>query len=305
MKLVKKSVLLTGATGFLGSHILESLISCGEYQVICLKRSFSDIRRIKHLSSPELIFYDLDKSSLGKIFAENRIDIILHTATEYGRRDNSIHQVLSTNLLFPIEIIDVAIKHKVKCFINTDSFFNKSNFSYSHLLDYSLSKKSLLTWMKHLSGKMQFVNVILEHIYGENDNIEKFVEKMIQSIAVKHDKAIDLTYGHQRRDFIYIKDVVSAYLKIIDFSIKEKFTYRTFEVGIGESTEVREFVETIKKCSKSNTKLNFGSIPYFSDEIMDSKANINEITQLGWIPNYSIVEGISETLNHYKKLDNE
>lgn len=234
------------------------------------------------------------------IFKLHKIDIILHTATEYGRKNTSIHKVLSANLLFPIEIIDLGIRFNVKCFINTDSFFNKTNFSYTHLLDYSLSKKSLLTWMNHLSSKIQFCNVILEHLFGENDNPEKFVEKVIQSIAIREDKFIDLTYGHQKRDFIYIEDVVSAYLTIISFCLNEKFTFKTFEIGRGESMEVGEFVRLIKKYSKSNTQLNFGTIDYFRDEIMDSKAEIEPLKSLGWVPKFNIDEGIRKTIDYYK-----
>ena len=301
MNINKKVILLTGATGFLGSHLLSYLISQNRYFIICLKRSFSNMDKIKHIESVNLKYFDLDKDNIESVFQKFHVNIILHTATQYGRDNESVYKVLNANLMFPIEIIDLAIKYNVKCFINTDSFFNKPNFSYSHLLDYSLSKKSLLIWMKHLQNKISFCNVILEHIYGENDNPQKFVENVIQNIAFSTNEILNLTHGHQRRDFIYIKDVVYAYEKIIDFCINEEFSYKTFEVGRGESVEIGDFVRVIKNLSNSSIDLNFGAVPYFSDEIMESKANISELTKLGWLSKYSIYDGIKLILNHYKK----
>lgn len=65
-----ETVLLTGATGFLGSHLLEALINEG-CKVIFLKRSFSNTRRIEHLID-KVKCYDVDKESLDKPFKENR-----------------------------------------------------------------------------------------------------------------------------------------------------------------------------------------------------------------------------------------
>lgn len=218
---------------------------------------------------------------------------------------HKIHLVINTNLLLPLEIIELAISHKVECFINTDSFFNKSDFSYSHLLNYSLSKKCLTMWMDKLSGKMKFVNVVLEHIYGQNDSDEKFVEKLIKSIFINKEDVIYLTEGFQKRDFIYIKDVISAYILIAKYSLNSQFSFEMFELGLGNSICIRDFVKAIKNLTGSPTKLLFGEIPYLSDEIMDSKANIKKISSLGWSPKYSILDGLKKTLSYYNVCNNE
>lgn len=298
-----KSILLTGVTGFLGSHVLKSLIEDNKYKIVCLKRSFSNSYRIDNLNYTNVIFYNIDITDLETVFKENKIDIILHMATEYGRNDKSIYNVLETNLMFPIKIAETAIKYNVKCFINTDSYFNKETFSYNYLLNYSLSKKSLLSWLKSLSKEIEIINVILEHIYGETDNKSKFIEYIVQSIGIERKQEVNLTHGHQRRDFIYIDDVANAYKHIIDYAIENNFCYKTFEVGRGEALELRMFIEKVKEISGSSTKLNYGKIPYRSDEIMESKADIQELKNLGWQPEFSIEEGIKKTLEFYHKLN--
>jgi hypothetical protein len=77
----------------------------------------------------------------------------------------------------------------VRCFINTDSFFNKTGNSYSNLLNYSLSKKSLLIWLEKISASLKIINVVLEHMYGPGDSDSKFVEGIIRSVGIRESLA--------------------------------------------------------------------------------------------------------------------
>ena len=71
-------VLLTGATGFLGSHLLKALVSKG-YEVVVLKRSTSDIWRLKGFENT-FKSYDIDRVPLQTAFEEQPIDTVIHTA---------------------------------------------------------------------------------------------------------------------------------------------------------------------------------------------------------------------------------
>jgi nucleoside-diphosphate-sugar epimerase len=201
--------------------------------------------------------------------------------------------------MFPIRIAELSIKHHVNTFINTDSYFNKESLSYNYLLNYSLSKKSLISWLKRLSGQLKIVNIMLEHVYGPYDNTEKFVENAIQSIGVKQDKEFDTTHGYQKRDFIYIDDVVNAFLIVTRDALNKEFHYKNFELGTGKSVEIREFINIIKKLTNSSTIINFGRIPYRSDEIMESKADAQELFNLGWFPQYNVEQGLEYILKQY------
>ncbi len=126
LKNSSKTLLITGGTGFLGSHLAKRFLF-KKYKVIILKRSFSNIRRIKELFN-NLIWYEIDKlKDLKFIFKENNIDFIIHTATNYGRNNETISEVLHSNMIFPLELVQNALEFGIKYFINTDTF-TKSNY---------------------------------------------------------------------------------------------------------------------------------------------------------------------------------
>ena len=296
-------ILLTGATGFLGSRILSALLKNGN-EVVVVKRSFSNTDKIgEFLSDEKLHTFDIDLSEPRKLFEKYPIETIIHTATEYGRGTTPVIKTLEANLMLPIRLAELGISYGVKCFINTDSFFNKENKSYSGLPSYSLSKKNLLTWLTNLSKELKIINVILEHVYGPHDDRSKFVEYAIQEIAVKKIAKIALTHGHQKRDFIYVDDVAEAYIKLIEYGRKENFLFKNFEVGSGESHSIRDFIETIKLLSGSSTELCFGAIEYRSDEIMKSTADIGELKKLNWSPTFMLQDGVRNILKAYKLID--
>ena len=84
---IKKTVLLTGATGFLGSHLLSALLEEG-HKVVVLKRSTSSILRIHHLMD-DIVVYDVDKYVLDDIFPHECIEVVIHVATSYSREQRN------------------------------------------------------------------------------------------------------------------------------------------------------------------------------------------------------------------------
>ena len=288
---MREKILLTGATGFLGSHILKRLIKVGE-DVVILIREKSNTERIKDLKGFSTFIMNQQFSNIDDLYKTHNISTIIHLATEYGR-NSPYSSVLKNNVLFPIRLIELADKNNLKLFINTDSFSSKFQDS-SYLKEYISSKKIFKEYLKSLLH-LQVLSLQLEHVFGEFDSKGKFVTFLLESM-LSNQKSIKLTEGNQKRDFIYVSDVVDAYMIVLKSkNILEN--YKEFEVGRGVSLTVKEFVSKIHSIIGSNTDLLFGSLETRFDEIQDSKANNLDLCSLGWEPKFTIDMAIKRILN--------
>ena len=299
---MKKCILVTGATGFLGSHLVRKLLQEGQ-DVVILKRSFSDISRIAE-EMDRLKVYDTDQlSELAQVFQAQHIDVIIHTATCYGRKNESIQQIVGTNIDFSLRLLETAVAFHASVFLNTDTFFNTGTIRSKYMNGYALSKKQFSEWGRQFAsmGKIQFIDAAIEHMYGEGDSKSKFITFLVESLR-ENIPELKLTAGEQKRDFIYVGDVVEAYWHILTHLDKAE-PYQRYEVGTGKATSIKEFAIKAKELMQSRTRLNFGAIPYKDEEIMESRADISGLLTLGWKPDINIEEGILKMKN-YRNREN-
>jgi nucleoside-diphosphate-sugar epimerase len=288
-----KTILITGATGFLGSHLVKALFDSG-YDIVVLKRSFSNIWRIKDVLN-ELIFYDIDKTALEVPFKENKIDCVIHTATLYGRQGEKASEIAEANLIFPLKLLEIAVS------FNTDTFFNTDTILYKSLNYYSLSKRQFVEWLKPFHDQIKIFNLKLEHMYGEGDDFSKFIPFVIRELLLKA-KEIRLTKGEQKRDFIYVEDVVNAFVNIISQSDKFSKGFYEYQIGSGIASSIKDIVVLLKSLTQNEeTYLNFGALPYRENEIMESRANIVKIKKdIGWEPKIPLKDGLKRTVCWYR-----
>lgn len=283
-----KTILLTGSTGFLGSNLLRELLRCG-YRILITTRDVTDPCRISDVLS-RVVEFNIDKVDPRQIFKSHEIDIIVHCATNYGRKEINDISLLNANLILPLTLLQLGVENNVKCFINTDTILDKG------ISNYSLSKHQFEEWLKVYSSGITSINIALEHFYGPLDDESKFVTYIIQSLIRRVEK-IDLTKGEQKRDFIYIDDVVDAFVRIIGNSDRLGNGFYHYEIGSGRTIAIRDFVMLAKAyAGNSTTNLNFGALPYRPNEIMESQVDITDIEKLGWKPQTSLENGLKKTI---------
>jgi nucleoside-diphosphate-sugar epimerase len=289
-----KKIFITGSTGFLGSSVVKLLITTG-YEIHCLTRKSSNLFRLNDVLN-KINLVELNDINFIDYFKDHQIDCVLHCATNYGRFEKNPINTIEANLLLPLKILYAASISNVKSFINTDTILDK------RINHYSLSKKQFLSWLKTYSNNLICVNVALEHFYGPGDDPSKFVTMMLNEMLNNAEK-IDLTAGEQKRDFIYIDDVVNAFILILKFISSQKNGFYEYEVGSGSSVKIKSLVKLIKELSKCKvTKLNFGAINYRGNEVMASAVNISNLLKLGWKPQDTLESGLLKTIEFEKYL---
>jgi nucleoside-diphosphate-sugar epimerase len=284
----KKTILITGGLGFLGSNLVKSLID--RYKIIIYEKQPFSPNRLSDIEKD--IFFYYEKDNLQDIFAKHDVGCIIHTATDYGRNNqNSI--LAESNLLMPLKLLKCGIENGVSLFINTDTVLDP------FISEYALTKSQFCQWLKFYSSSISIINMQLEHFYGEGTSSANFISFIAEKLA-KNEPSIDLTKGEQLRDFIYYTDVISAFTTVLERSEEFSESFTNFQVSSGKLISIRELVETLKGLICSSSNLNFGALPYRSNELMFSRTDNSSLLKLGWKPQVDILEGLERMANFYK-----
>lgn len=279
-----KTILITGINGYLGSNLAKAFSS--EYNIVGLEYSTRNLFRLTDCS---YIVYSAEDGISDSIFKDQPIDIVLHTATFYGKNNELDSQLFETNLHLPIILLEMAIKYRCKLFVNTDTVLDR------FVSTYALTKRHFQEWLYLKKNEIKVINMQLEHFYGPGASSSNFITFMIEKLK-RNESKIDLTLGEQERDFIFIDDVINAYLTVINKQNLQSEPYLSHQVCTNQLIKIKDLMNLLKYLTHSNSVLNFGAIPYRENELMHSVTNNTSLTQLGWNPQITIREGLIKTI---------
>lgn len=301
---MSKYILLTGGTGFVGSHLLEELLRLNK-KVILLKRSFSNTWRINEFMNNEnLVLKDIDNEDLNDIFSQYEIEGIFHLATFKPRihKSENIQDMIESNISFPTHLLENSIKNNVEFFINTGTV-NEYKLTSSPISEnteiesynlYASTKTAFESILKFYCNKYNLNCATLKLFtpYGPKDNDMKVAPYLIMNSIKKKD--IYIESPNKKLDFIYIKDVVEAYILIME-NISKFQEYNSFNVGTGIGTSIKEFLRIIESNIGKNENVIFGNIE--DEQVWCSNKKIKE--KVNWTPKTNLAEGIEKTIKYY------
>ncbi len=262
---------ITGSSGNLGSQLLSKINSMENHEAFPIVASK----------------FDSKESRL-----EN-FDVIIHSATCYGRNGENFSEIISGNLVTPLKILE-SIKSGI--FINIDTVLQDD------VSKYAFSKGCFRKACKFLvdqGSEIKIVNLKLHSFYGtqpsKSDIIYNLTNQFLQNIA-----EINLTECRQKKDFIFIEDVISGITSILQNLSSIPNGFNEFEIGTGRALPMKEIVLKIKELTDSSSQINFGAIPLRRNEPMNLCADITEMKKLGWYPKISIEDGIANIIANIK-----
>lgn len=289
-----RKILITGGTGYLGSNVLAALLKL-EHTVVLLKRRSSSLKRIAQYTY-SIKIYDVEDISFYTVLQQNEIDTIIHMAASYGRNGETLDDIKSANIDFPTNLLDAALETGVEYFINTDTSLP------AEVNHYAFTKKVFGTYLASKKNQIDIVNIIPEYFYGPGDDNWKLVTMIIQKL-MQGVPVIEFTDGLQKRDFIYITDVVNAYIVILQ-NVKQLKGFHEFSVSSGKTISIREMAQICKEiCNNEITQLAFGAIPNRNNDVVNSEGDSTLLKKLGWYPRTDLQSGLSYTKESYKILN--
>lgn len=286
-------ILILGATGYLGYHITKHFIG-KSYQVTCIVRNCSSEKMVAALQEMGAeIFYK--ENGIRAMLRQNEFDWIVNATCVYNQNEDGYIDMLNANLIYPLEVLNYASFLKNAKFITIGTGLPK-NFNM-----YSYTKYELTDFGKKFceEGDMLFCEVRAELFYGQEEPPGRFMQMCINKLIAEEELA--LTDGKQKRDIIRIEDLIHAVDCIMAALAQTPSGYYVYETGIGEAVSIRDIVCYMAEKSGSNAKLSFGAVPARKNE-PDCVADITELKNIGFRPQYSWKSGIDKLIKEHMKV---
>jgi UDP-glucose 4-epimerase len=307
-------ILVTGAAGFIASHVADAYVDAGHEVVIVDDLSRGSLRNV----NPKARFYQCDirdQGAIEKIFQSEKPAIVNHHAAQMDVR-RGVREPLfdaDVNILGSINLLGAAITHKVKRFIYIASAgagygepqvnLVGEEYPINPITPYGISKHTVEHYLFTFSFLYGLEYAILRYgnVYGPRQNSQGeagvfaiFSEQMLAGV-----QPVIYGDGNKVRDYVYISDVVAANVAAL-----ERGTNEIFNISTGVETRDLEVFQIVRSLLGKEVEPKYA--PRRPGEIDRICLDISKATRLlGWVPRISLTEGAHATVTYFQNRAQE
>jgi UDP-glucose 4-epimerase len=308
--------LVTGGAGFIGSHIVDGLVSMG-HDVSCVDNFLTGSR---DNLNPKARFYESDITNLEKlkeVFEKEKPEYVFHAAAGYLVQSiENPQRDAMVNIIGSINIAELCVKFKVKKLI----YSNSGGASYGDPLEIPMTEEHSVNpltpygaskhtaehyfYMYHKNYGLNYTSLRYANIYGprQNPKLEGGVISVFMNALMRGQRPEMKSDGTLTRDYCYVGDVVDANIMAI-----ERGECDGYHVSTGIETSVLDLYKTMQKVLNTNIEVVKGK-PRIGDPQRAVFSNKKIKEKIGWAPKTSLEEGIKKTAEWMKeqiKKENE
>lgn len=295
-------VLVTGASGFIGVHLLRALHRAGA-DITSVVTPDRNSTRFEALPIPVRRVVVEDVGRMGAVVEEIKPRYVIHLNAYISleRSLKAVRESIHTNVLSTIDLLTSCVEvnaDRVVLMGSCEEYGQKfCPFDPSLAPDpnspYGASKAAGTAYARMFHGSFHLPTVVLRPsvVYGPEQSPRQLIPMVMHALA--NGRPIDVTAGRQTRDFVYIDDVVDA----IMMSLTEPDVVGgTYNVGSGEVVTVRQALEMIERITCMNGLIRYGARPYAQSERFHYEPVIDETHKvLHWRPSIMLAEGLTQT----------
>lgn len=307
-----KKVVITGASGFIGSRLARELIGQGAH-VTALARPNPDLWRIGDLASTINWSYPdfYDAKSLSAELQRLEPDFIYHLATYYAVDNNvDLAGIIDTNIRLGACLVKAAGRiENLKLFVNAGTCAEygdvrepadeETRLAPSTVYASTKAAATLVLSQMAADEGVPLTTLRLYNLYGEHESAKRIVPYIILSML--DNKDVSLTACEQEKDYSYVGDFVRAFMQA---AVEHKAgAGKLFNIGSGKAIKMRRLVEEIAaNLPESKARIDFGALPYRENEMWYQCAVIEEAKKhLNWRPETGLEEGVRKTVDWYRR----
>ena len=330
-----RKILVTGAAGFIGFHLVKALLARGEqvvgidnlndYYSVQLKRD--RLTQLLPLSGFNFVEVDLaDRTKMQQLFAEFRFERVAHLAAQAGVRYSLTNPeaYVQSNLVGFCNVLEGCRHHQVGhlMYASSSSVYgtNKAQpFSIHHNVDHPVSlyaaTKKANELMAHTYSHLYSLpttGLRFFTVYGPWGRPDMALYLFTK--AIFEDRPIDVfNHGKMRRDFTYVDDIVEALVRLVDviptpnadFDPSDpdpgsgQCPYRVYNIGNNQPVELGRFIQVLEQYIGKTAKKNY--LPLQPGDVIETYADVSDLERIiNFRPQTSIEAGVVQFVDWYR-----
>lgn len=301
-----KRVIVTGATGFVGANLARRLLSEGHEVHLLLRNGYTPWRIAEIASAVHCHEVDLgDQEGLRRAFALIQPEWVFHLAVHGAYSSQAdLQQMVQTNIVGTINLVEAALSAGVAAFVNTGSSSEYGLKDHAptenEWLDpnsyYAVTKASATQYCRHIAHRngLHLPTLRLYSVYGPYEEPTRLIPALVmRGLRGELPPLVDPAVS---RDYVYVDDVVEAYL--LAATVPNQETGAVYNVGTAVQTSLREVVGIARRVMDIAAEPVWGSMPNRGWDTTVWVADNRKIQlDLGWCPHVTFEAGLSRTID--------
>jgi nucleoside-diphosphate-sugar epimerase len=292
-----RKALISGATGYIGSHLCQRLLDDG-WEVVVIQRHNGRRCPSSWANRVTIIQHDGTTQNLISCLAATKPDIVFHLASLFiaEHQSNHVSELIISNVEFGTQLAEACVSSNIGNFINTGtSWQHFRSEAYDPVCLYAATKEALENILDFYADAfgMRVITLKLFDTYGPNDPRPKILNLLID--AALSGRALGMSPGEQEINLVHVNDVVEAYIQCAKLlQSQASGCHERYAASSERNLTLRELAQIIKDISGRPLNITFGERPYRRREVMKP---INAAPPpMGWRPKINIECGISGLL---------
>lgn len=284
--------LVTGATGFIGSHLVSRLVRAG-WQVQVVGRPNSLLSDAPAFSQVKIHTHDGTTEGMIRLVGDAKPVVVFHLASLFlsQHEASDVGRLVISNVLFGNQLLEAMKTHGVSHFINTGtSWQHYENRAYSPVNLYAATKQafeSLLQYYVEAHG-LQTITLKLSDTYGPNDPRPKLMNLLMR--VAENMQPLAMSPGEQWVDLVHVDDVVQAYLTAAERLLTSAVRgHECYAVSSGQPIQLREMVGLVERALGRSLPINWGGRAYREREVMQAWEGV---VLPGWSAQVNLAQAI-------------
>ena len=289
------NVLITGASGFIGYHLVDALCNRDEVHVLLRPASkYVPSARVK------VFVFEDNRDELGDYLRKHKIEGIVHLASLFVAQHQSsqIKDMVLSNIYLGTVLLEAASTAGVQWFLNTGTYWQhyvNDSKDYCPVNLYAASKQAFVdmaAYYTETSG-LRFVSLKIADTFGIGDTRRKLFT-ILKEIAVSGEK-LAMSPGDQLLDILYIDDVVAGFMHLMQLLHKKQIIENEYILAAKQRYTLKEIAALYEKVSGKKLAISWGGKPYRKREVMCPWIQGTPLP--GWEAKLSLEEGIKKIIN--------